>query len=206
MRSVLGIVLLAALAAAPLAAAQTPVYTVTIQNPGAFPALGANATGSASFQVLLAIENVVCAQAVTVPVAISATAAGAPAGVTIVAEPSVVNITIAAGPHPQGQPGGGTGDVSLKATTGALAANATVTITVQADAPAPAGPPSGCVGAGTLAGASSGPTTFTANLTAPPPPPVIEPTPEEKGFLPGPGALMGILAAVGAAMLVRRRS
>lgn len=208
------IVAVAALVAfAPLAAAQappvpapTPTYTVVLQNtPAEFPALSANATVEAPYQVVVTLSNVVCAAAVQIPVTITATPTGAPANFMVVPDPSVINITISEGPHaapPVGTPGGGTGDGVLKASiTGNITANASVSVTVTAVATAPPSGPTGCAGAGTVSDAKSEPVTIFANLTETPRPP--EPTPVEEDT---PGFTLALaVAAVGVALLSRRK-
>ena len=212
MRS-LSLLAVALLALAPLAAAQappvgapTPTYTVVIQNaPAEFPALAANGTVEAPFDVVVALSNVVCTAAVQIPITITATAAGAPSTFVVVPEPAVINMTISEGPHgspPVGTPGGGTASGVVKASiVGNITANASISVTLTATAAAPPGAPNGCQGAGSVGEATSAPVTLFANLTAPPPPP--EPTPvveETPGF-----SLLLAAAAVGVALFVRRR-
>lgn len=204
------LLLLAAFLVAPLAAAQAPVptpsYSLAFDAPPAeFPAIPVNGSGSVSVRVVLSISGVVCAEPVTIPVTITVTAPGAPAGATFVAEPAVANVTIGQGPQGLGgAPGGGAADVVVRASVAAIPANVSIPVEIGATAPAPPGPPTGCQGAGQLGSATAAPVTVFANLTAPPPPPVEELPPEDKSLLPGPGALMGVLAAVGAAVALRR--
>lgn len=200
-----------ALALVPTALAQvpppppTPVYTVAIQNaPAEFTGISSFANATAPVQVVLTIANVVCANPVTIPVTLTATATNAPAFFTVIPEPSVINVTIGQGPHgspPVSEPGGGAGDSTLRATIGNITANASVAVTLTANAPAPPGAPDGCQGAGTIAAAASEPVTIFANMTAPPPPP--EPTPVEEDT-PGFG-LVAAIGAVGAAAYAARR-
>lgn len=198
--------LLALVLVAPVAAAQlpsaAPTYTLTITGlAGEFSGLASNATANAPFSVEMVLAGVVCAQAVEVPVTFGFTTNG-PDFATFTVEPAVVNITISQGPHGVGPTpaGGGRGDASVVATIGEILANASAQVEVTATAPAPAG----CTGTGALSGAASAPAVIFANMTAPPAP-VVEQPPEEKGFLPGPGALMGVLAASIAAAMLRRR-
>ncbi|HET6403957.1 MAG TPA: hypothetical protein VFH78_04870 [Candidatus Thermoplasmatota archaeon] len=205
----LPLALVIALLVAPVGMAQgplpsaTPTYTVSIQNaPAAFTGLDTpNATSTATFQVVLSLTNVLCTEAAVVPVTIAATASGAPGYFSVRPEPAVINFTISQGPHgspPVGSPGGGTGDGGVVATIeGNITANASVQVTVTATAPAP----SGCQGAGGISEATSEPVVIFANMTAPPPPPVEEPTPEDTPFV-------GVLAVAAIAALValaRRR-
>lgn len=199
---------LAAPAAAqePLPGAPTPIYTVTIQNaPAEFPALVANGTANAPFQVVLTLGNVVCGATVTIPVTLTATAAGAPAFFRVMPEPAILNFTVGQGPHGSGTgaaAAGGTGDSAAKATiTGNITANASVSVTLVASAPAPASGPTGCQGAGAISAATSDPVVVFANMTATPAPPVVEPTPEDT---PGFG-LVALVAAAAIAVGLRRK-
>lgn len=213
MRSVILILLAAALALAPHASAQvpeapTPIYTVAIMNAaGEFPALAANGTGEVGFDVVLTAGNMVCSADVVVPVTVTATAAGAPSNFALTLEPAVLNFTIATGPHGSGTvggPGGGTQPAIVRASiAGNITANASVQVTLVANAPAPAGPPQGCQGAGPAIGsATSAPVVVFANLTATPQPPP-PPSPEED--TPALGLVAVAAVAVGVALLRRKR-
>lgn len=195
--------LLVVLFALPLAAAQAPSMTVTITGaPAEFPALASNSTALAAFKVEVTLSNVICPQATTIPVTITATPKTTAAFFTAAPEPATVEIPVTAGPHgspPAGSPATGSADAAVKATTTVITANASIPVEIVATAAAPAG----CQGAGGVSGATSAPVTVFANLTAPPPPPVEEPPAEENG-LPGPGVLMGTIAAFVAAALRRR--
>lgn len=213
MRSLILLSLVAALALAPLASAQgplpagpAPVYTVTITGaPTELTGLAANTSAQAPFSIVLELGNVVCSTAVTIPVALTAAATGAPPNVAFTVEPAVVNFTIDAGPHgspPAGTPGGGTADALLIGTvTGNITANATVAITLTAVAAAPPGPPEGCQGAGSIPQAQSAPAQVNATLAETPQPPVVEPPAEDTPFV-GLVAILGVAAAVAVA---RRR-
>lgn len=213
MRSLILLSLVAALVLAPLASAQgplpagpAPVYTVTItEAPTELTGLAANTSAQAPFSIVLELGNVVCSTAVTIPVALSATATGAPSNVAFSVEPSVVNFTIEAGPHgsaPAGSPGGGVADALLIGTvTGNITANATATIALSAVAPTPPGPPDGCQGAGTIPQAQSAPAQVNATLAATPQPPVVEPPAEDTPFV----GLVAILSVAAAVALARRR-
>lgn len=211
MRSYSPIALLVVLLVAPLAAAQvpgvptapTPVHTLVLSGaPAEFTGLtGANATANAPVHFELRLGNVVCAEAATIPVTITATPASPPGYFSLVVEPSVVNVTIEQGPHgnePVGTAAAGAGDAVVRAIiTGNITSNASVAVTVAASAPAP----SECQGAGGIPSATSEPLTIFANMTAPPPPPVEEPPAEDTPFV-------GLLAVVGVAVAValgRRR-
>lgn len=212
MRSLPLTLLVAALASATLASAQvpappTPIYMVEIQNaPATFPALAANASAEASFSVLLTLGNVVCAQQVTIPVTVTATASGAPSFFSVAVDPPILNVTIAQGPHgspPVGDAGTGVVDAVARATiTGNITANASVQVTLTAAAPAPPGPPDGCQGAGQISAATSAPVVVFANMTAPPAPPTPTPTPEDT---PGFGAAVAVAAVALVAYGRRRR-
>lgn len=172
--------------------------------PAAFPALQSNGTALAAFKVEVTLSNVVCPQASTIPVTITATPKTTAAFFTVAPEPATVEIAVTAGPHgspPVGSPATGSADAGVKATTTTITANASIPVEVVATAAAPAG----CQGAGGISGASSEPVTIFANLTAPPAP-TPEPMPEEENGLPGPGALAGTLAALVAAAVRRRRA
>lgn len=202
--ALLGLLLVAPVAAAQGLPATSPTYTLTITGlAGEFSGLASNATANAPFSIEMVLAGVLCPQAVEVPVTITATAAGAPAFAVFSVDPPTINIAIAAGPHGVGPTpaGGGRGDATVIATIAGINANASVPVTVTASAPAP----EGCQGAGPVAAAASEPAVIYANMTAPPPP-VVEQVPEEKGFLPGPGALMGVLAGVVGAAILRRRA
>lgn len=204
MRSV-ALVLLAFLLASTTVSAQVPTapqasYTLTLTAPGSFGPLVANGSSTVAVGVDLVLSGVVCPQPVTIPVTLTATPKGAPAFLKVTLEPSVINVSIAQGPQGIGPtaPGGGKGDAQLKATiVGNITANASVGVDVAATAPAPACQPA-------PSGATSNTATVFANMTAPPPPPP-EPAPAKKGFLPGPGALVGVLAALVVAGALRRK-
>lgn len=213
MRTLTLTLLVAVLALSPIASAQlpapppTPIYTIEIQNAAAtFPELVANGSETAGFSVLLTLGNVVCAAQVTIPVTLTATAAGAPTFAAFTLEPSVLNMTIAQGPHgapPAGEAGTGLGDAAVRATiTGNITANASVQVTVTASAPPPPPAPEGCQGAGQISAATSAPVVIFANMTAPPPPPVVEPTPEDT---PGFEVVALVAAAAVVALVARRR-
>lgn len=189
--------LLFALALAAPAAGQVPssTMTVTISGlPAELSGLASNATVRADFTVDVTATNLVCPTASSIPVTIEVTAGGAPAFMTVVADPTSGAVTAAAGPHPTVS---GNVPSTLIVTLTEVTANASVPITVKATA----GPAAGCQGAGSNPTGSAEATVY-ANVTAPPPPPPPTPEPQES---PGPGALMGIVAAVGAAALWRRR-
>lgn len=200
---------IALLALAPIAAAQlpsaTPSYTLVLQDvPGAFPELTANGSVTVPFEVVLTLTNVVCGNAVQVPVTLTTTVAGAPSGFTAVADPGVINITISQGPHGSGTagpPGGGSGDGVVRASlVGNITTNASVAVTLVANAPAPPSGPMGCQGSGAISAATSEPATVFANMTAPPPPPAPTPVDEDT-----PGFTLALaLGAIGIALLTRR--
>lgn len=199
-------VALAPLASAQLPPAPTPVYRVEIANAApAFGDLVANGSATAGFQVILTLGNVVCANQVTIPVTLASTISGAPPNMAVAIDPSVINFTIAQGPHGSGAgapAGGGTGEAIARATiTGNITANASAQVSIVASAPAPDGPPTGCQGAGPIGAATSEPVVIFANMTATPQPPPVEPTPEDT---PGFG-VVAALAAVAIALLARRR-
>lgn len=178
----------------------SPTYTLTLTAPGEFPTIASNATSTVTVSVALALAGVVCPPGgATVPVTLTATPKSAPPFVTVALEPSVVNITIAQGPHGIGPtpPASGTGDATLSAIAGVIVQNASVAVDIVATAADPGCQPSGL-------SATSNTVSVFANMTAPPPPPP-EPVVEDKGFLPGPGALVGALVAMGAAALTRRK-
>lgn len=206
MRSLL-LVTLAMLALAPAASAQTLTLTLS-DPPAAFPEMASNATASVALSFGVTLSGVVC-QAATIPVTVTATAGGAPAFFTVALDPAEpVSVSVPAGAYPgmvgpaPGPVFSGTASVNLVATTTQITDNATVPVSVSATAAFPAE----CTPSGSAA--STDTFTIVANLTAPPPPPAPEPVPEEKGFLPGPGAFMGTLAALIAVALRRgaRRS
>lgn len=192
-----------ALAFVPAAQAQvppqpTPSMTVAISGlPAQFSGLASNATPEVPFKVDVTLRNVVCAQATSIPVTLTVSAAGAPAFFTVKADPESGAVNVAAGPY-MANAASGSMDAKLVATIGEILANASVPVEVKATASAPAG----CNGAGSVPGAEASATVY-ANMTAPPPPP--PPTPDDNDS-PGPGALLGVLAAMGAAALRRRRS
>lgn len=200
--------LLTPLATAQLPAPPVPVYTVEVLNaPAAFTGLAtANATAQVPFSVQLVLANVVCAAQVTIPVTLTATAAGAPAYFSVRPDPEVINITISQGPHasePVGSPGGGSGDSALKAViTGNITTNASVQVTLVATAPAPPSGPAGCQGAGAISGASSAPVVVFANMTAPPAPPEPTPPPAES---PGAGVIGALIALSVAGVWSRKK-
>lgn len=185
----------------PAPGAPTPVFTLTLSGqPAEFTGLaGANATATAPVHLGLLLTNVVCTAAVDIPVTITATPAGPPGYFSVAAEPSVINVTIEQGPHVAGvSDATGAGDAGVKATiSGNITTNASVAVEVTASAAAP----SECSGAGAVPSPTSAPVTIFANMTAPPPPPVEEPTPEDTPFV-GMIALVGIAVTVA---LVRRR-
>lgn len=202
MRSLLLVSLAILVAAAPAVSAQT--LTVTIQDPpAAFPELQSNATASVSLNIGVMLSGVVC-QASSIPITVTATAAGAPEFFTVALDPAEpVSIAVPAGPYPgpvgaaPGPSFSGSTTVSLVATTTEIAENASIPVSVSATA----GFPAECSPSGS--DATSETVTVMANMTAPPPPPAEEPVPEEKGFLPGPGAFMGTVAALIAVALRR---
>jgi hypothetical protein len=187
------------LALVPLAEAQVPAapsstMTVTITGlPAEFSGLASNGTAAAAFSVDVAVTNIVCPAATTIPVTIEVSASGPPTFFSVVADPTEGTVAVGAGPQPSAR---GSVPASLVATLKEITANASVPVTVKATA----GAPQGCQGTVPLSGSAEA--TIYANMTAPPPPPAPTPEPAKS---PGPGALMGIVAAVGAAAIWRRR-
>lgn len=178
----------------------SPTYTLTLTAPGAFGPLATNGSGTVAVTVAMVLSGVICPQPVVVPITLTATPKSPPPFLTVTLDPSVINISIGQGPHGVGPTpaGGGTGDAQLKAMVGNITANASVPIDIVATAPDPGCQPGGL-------SATSNTVTVFANMTAPPPPPppVVE---EKKGFLPGPGALVGVLVAMGVAAVYRRKA
>lgn len=195
------IVLAFLLALVPLAEAQVPAapastMTVTLSGlPAQFSGLKSNGTADAPFSVDVAVTNVVCPTAGSIPVTIEVSAGGAPAFFTVAADPTSGAVAVAAGPQPSAS---GSVPSKLVATIKEITANASVPVTVKATA----GPLANCQGTPGSSLSGSAEATVYANMTAPPPPPAPTPEPQES---PGPGALMGIVAAVGAAAVWRRR-
>lgn len=196
--------LLSALLLAPVAAAQVPntapTYTLEITSaPAELAGIASNTTATGTVSISLTLSGVLCTEATTIPVTVTATPRTPPPFFALAVEPSVIEVTIGQGPHGVGPagPAGGNGDAVLTATVGEITSNASVAIDVVATAPAP----SGCQGTGAIPAATSAPATVFANMTAPPPPP--PPTPEED--TPGPAALLVVAVAVGVALVRRRR-
>lgn len=184
------------LALAQGAQAQQPTMTVTITGlPTDLSGFSSNNTTEAAFTVDVRVQGVVCAQGGSVAVTISVEAPGAPPFVTVTADPTEGAVAIAQGQYVAAAASGNVPS-KVKMEMKEITANATLPVTVKASAAAP----TGCQGAGTIAPQEAS-ATFNATITAPPPPPA---PPAEPAESPGPGALMGILAAALVAAFRRR--